>query len=112
MRHPLALSSTKLDEGALEQYGVDMVFTSHTIVYERSHPIKAGAVDFETGVVYVVAGGAGMEPHWFHHKRAWHTAQALAIPHFVQVAIAEGRLELRAIDHEGRLFDTLVLHKS
>jgi hypothetical protein len=61
--------------------------------------------------VYVVAGGAGAKPEWFHHKRAWHTAQALAVPHFVQVVIAGDRLELRAIDMEGRLFDTAVLRK-
>lgn len=94
-----------------EKYGVDIVFNSHTIVYERSHPIRGGRVDLESGVIYIVAGGAGACPHWFHHKRAWHTAQALAVPHFVQVVIAGYVLELRAIDYEGRLFDTMVLRK-
>jgi len=94
-----------------ERHGVDLVFNSHTIVYERSHPIRDGGIDLQSGVVYVVAGGAGARPGWFHHKRAWHTAQALAVPHFVQVVIAETALELNAIDEHGRLFDTLKLAK-
>ncbi|MCC6444281.1 MAG: metallophosphoesterase family protein [Armatimonadetes bacterium] len=95
----------------LEEGGADLVFNSHTIVYERSHPIRAGRLDGQKGIIYVVAGGAGACPEWFHPRRAWHTAQALAVPHFVQVAIAGPRLELNAIDEEGRLFDTLILHK-
>ena len=95
-----------------EEHGVDIVFNSHTIVYERSHPLRDGRVDLDTGVVYVVVGGAGAHPHWFHHKRAWHTAQALAVPHFVQVVIAKNTLEMRAIDDEGRLFDRMGLTKA
>lgn len=44
-------------------------------------------------------------------KRAWHTAQAQALPHFVQVVVAGPTLELRTIDVRGRLFDTLQLRK-
>ena len=94
-----------------EQHGVNMVFNSHTIVYERSHPLRDGRVDTESGVTYVVAGGAGMRPSWFDHKRSWHTAQALAVPHMVQVVIAGETLELRAVDDEGRLFDIMTLRK-
>ncbi len=94
-----------------EEYSVDIVFNSHTIVYERSHPITKGEVDLELGVIYIVAGGAGAAPHWFHHKRAWHTAHAVAVPHLIQIAIAGRLLELKAIDHKGRLFDTMVLRK-
>ena len=94
-----------------EQYGVSMVFNSHTIVYERSHPLRNGQLDLKSGVTYVVVGGAGMRPSWFDHKRAWHTAQALAAPHMVQVVIAGETLELRAIDDDGRLFDMMTLRK-
>ncbi len=94
-----------------ERYGVDVVFNSHAILYERSHPIRAGRLDLRAGVRYIVAGGAGSKPEWFHPKRAWHTAQSLAVPHFVQASIAGPTLELRAIDDEGRLFDTLTLSK-
>lgn len=95
----------------LEAHGVDLVFNSHTIVYERSHPLRQDRLDLQRGIVYVVAGGAGAKPEWFHAKRAWHTAQAQAVPHFVQVVVAGPTLELHAVDQEGRLFDTLQLRK-
>lgn len=96
---------------ALEAGAVDVVLNSHTIVYERSHPLRGGALDEENGIVYVVAGGAGAKPDWFHRHRAWHTAQAVAVPHYVLATVTPRRLELRAIDVEGRLFDRLELQR-
>lgn len=90
----------------LEQYGVDLVFNSHTIVYERSHPLREGKIDYDDGIVYVVAGGAGAMPEWLLPKREWHTSQSLAVPHFVQVVVTLDNLDVRAIDEEGRLFDS------
>jgi hypothetical protein len=94
-----------------EKYGVDLVFNSHTIVYERSHPLSAGKVDFDEGIVYIVAGGAGAMPEWLLPKREWHTSQSLAVPHFLQVVVTSDNLEVRAIDQDGRLFDTLRVRK-
>lgn len=95
----------------MEQYGVDLVFNSHTIVYERSHPVRNGKVDFENGTVYIVAGGAGAMPDWFLPKRSWHTAQSLAVPHFLHVVMTGHSLELQAIDEQGRLFDKFCIFK-
>lgn len=95
----------------LEQYGVDLVFNSHTIVYERSHPIRNGKIDYDNGIVYIVAGGAGAMPEWLLPKREWHTAQSLAVPHFLQVVATAASLELQAIDEHGRLFDKFRMYK-
>jgi hypothetical protein len=95
----------------MEQYGVDLVFNSHTIVYERSHPIRSGKIDCNDGIVYIVAGGAGAMPEWLLPKTEWHTSQSLAVPHFVQVVVTPDDLEIRAIDDEGRLFDMLLIRK-
>lgn len=95
----------------MEQYGVDLVFNSHTIVYERSHPIRNGKIDFDNGIVYIVAGGAGAMPEWLLPKRDWHTAQSLAVPHFLHVVATTNSLELQAIDEQGRLFDKFRLYK-
>lgn len=95
-----------------ERYGVDLVINSHTIVYERSHPLTKGTVDYDNGIVYIVAGGAGAMPDWLLPKREWHTSQSLAVPHFLQVVVTMDRLEVRAIDDEGRLFDTMRIRKS
>ena len=94
-----------------DAHGVDLVFNSHTIVYERSHPLRAGRVDEEEGTVYVVAGGAGAKPDWLHPKRAWHTAHSAAVPHFVFVSVSSRTLELRAVDQDGAVFDWLTLWK-
>jgi hypothetical protein len=94
-----------------ERFGVDIVFTSHAIVYERSHPIADGKINFERGVRYIVAGGAGAQPDWFHHKKAWHAARSRAVPHFLHLSVTPTHLELQAIDLEGRMFDVLTLDK-
>lgn len=94
-----------------ERFGVDIVFNSHTMVYERSFPLLRDTIDFNNGVTYIVVGGVGSRPHWFHNKRAWHTAQSLAVPHFVQVVIAANHLELQAVDRHGQVFDRLLLAK-
>ncbi|MDR1440166.1 MAG: metallophosphoesterase family protein [Clostridiales bacterium] len=94
-----------------EEHSVDVVFTSHAIVYERSHPIRRDAADFANGVRYIVVGGAGAAPEWFHHKKAWHTAKSRAIPHFAHMSVAPGQAELQAVDLDGRVFDTLLLRK-
>ncbi|MEW6753576.1 MAG: metallophosphoesterase [Candidatus Latescibacterota bacterium] len=44
----------------LEAGGADLVLNSHAIVYERSHPLCGDRVDHDSGVVYVVVGGASM----------------------------------------------------
>jgi len=94
-----------------EDYGVDMVFNSHIKVYERSHPIRNDSINFSNGVRYVVVGGAGESPEWFHHKKAWHTAKSRAVPHIVHVCLTPEYLELQAIDLDGKLFDSLVIQK-
>ena len=95
-----------------EKYNVDIVFTSHAIVYERSHPVLNGCIDFHRGVRYIVVGGAGEQPDWFHHKKAWHTAKSRAVPHFVHISATPEILEFQAIDLDGRLFDSFVLQKN
>ncbi|MCL2704588.1 MAG: metallophosphoesterase family protein [Spirochaetaceae bacterium] len=94
-----------------EKYGVDLVFTSHTLVYERSHPLRNASVDFLNGIRYMVLGGAGSRPKWFHHKKAWHTAKSCAIPHFAHVSVTPEYLEFQAIDLDGKLFDNFVIQK-
>lgn len=94
-----------------EEYGVDVVFNSHTIVYERSWPLYADRVDADKGVVYIVAGGAGAMQEWLLPKREWHTAQSVAVPHFIQVIVTSFAMEFRMINDEGRLFDMYRIQK-
>ena len=43
-------------------------------------------------------------------QSAW--SEKIAVPHMVQVSIAGTRLEMHAIDYEGRLFDQMIIDKS
>ena len=94
-----------------EEYNVDLVLNSHTIVYERSHPIRNDSIDYEKGVRYIVVGGAGAVPEWFQHKKMWHTAKSRAVPHFAHVSVTPQQLEFQAIDMDGKLFDSLIIQK-
>ena len=93
-----------------ERYGVDIVFNSHAIVYERSHPLKGGKPD-KDGVRYILTGGFGDFDDWFWDKTNGRSAKIAARPNYVRVAVTPWSLELQAIDYEGKLFDTLNLEK-
>lgn len=93
-----------------EKYGVDIVFNSHAIVYERSHPIKGGKIDRD-GVRYVLVGGHRDMDSWFRDKCSTLSAKIAARPNYVRVALTPWSLELSAVDYEGKLFDTLTLEK-
>ena len=93
-----------------EDCGVDVVFNSHAIVYERTHPIKEDAVHPD-GVRYVLVGGYEDFDRWFWEKRNPLTAKLAGRPNYVYVSLSPWRFELQAIDYEGNLFDQLVIEK-
>ena len=94
----------------LEKYGVDIAFNSHSIVYERSHPIKANKIRPD-GVRYIVVGGSGDLDYFFRPKSNRFSAKISARPCFTRVSLTPWRLELQAIDYEGILFDSLTIEK-
>ena len=49
----------KIIPSAAEEAGIDLVFSGHDHAYARTEPIKAGAVDEENGVVYIISGDLG-----------------------------------------------------
>lgn len=94
-----------------EKHGVDVVFNGHVHVYERTFPIRAGKVDPEKGVIYVTSGGGGGKLEDFQPTPVWFKAEVRSDFHFCQVSIVGGRLNLKAFDHQGRLFDNLDIRK-
>ncbi len=82
-----------------ERYGVELVLSGHDHDYQRSEPVN--------GVVYVVSGGAAtLRPA----HRAKFTETAWSTYHFVDIAVWDDRLELRAVDQTGAMFDSIVIH--
>lgn len=94
-----------------EQYGVDLVFSGHNHIYERTCPIKAGACTTlaDGGVVYVVTAGAGPALH--DASGGWFSTVHLSIHHFVTVRIDGNTLELSAWNWQGQLFDSYTMTK-
>jgi hypothetical protein len=94
-----------------EKHNVDVVFNGHIHVYERTWPIRAGKVDCKKGVVYVTSGGGGGSLENFAPNRAWFQAEVRVDYHFCHVTIHGGRLNFKAFDKDGRLFDFFDIEK-
>ncbi len=94
-----------------EKYKADVVFNGHVHVYERTWPIRAGKVDQKDGVVYVTSGGGGGRLENFAPTPAFFKDQFLSDYHFCYVTVHGGTLNLKAITHEGQLFDQFTLKK-
>ena len=101
-----------------EKYEVDMVFSGHNHSYQRSL-LRKDYVPESKGVYYLVSGGAGHEVRAValadttcHEPKLTQAAVQSHAYHFVQVTIAGNRLALRAIDMNGKVFDTFAYDKS
>ncbi len=81
-----------------EEFGVQLVLAGHDHDYQRSESIN--------GVTYVVSGGAAkLRPA----NRAVFTEVAWSTFHFVDLAVWPDRMEVRAVDQAGDLFDSVTL---
>lgn len=94
-----------------EAKGVDVVFYGHVHAYERSYPIKAGAIDNENGVVYLKSGGAGGHLEDFAPTHTWFSNKLQRGNHYCRVDVYANRFELKMYDLEGRLKDVFVIEK-
>lgn len=88
-----------------EAYGVDLVFFGHLHTYQRTLPIKEGAIDRRNGVVYVQGGGGGGNLEDFAPTRSWFSGKTYRGHHYFTVAVDEDRIHLRMYDAEGRMRD-------
>ncbi|WP_373553284.1 metallophosphoesterase [Haliscomenobacter sp.] len=94
-----------------ERYGLDFCLFGHTHLYERSWPLKENRINMKDGVVYINSGGAGGGLEEFAPTRSWFTMDLQIVHHYCTFAIFENNLVFKAVDHEGRLFDTFQMQK-
>ena len=80
------------------RFGVDLVLAGHEHDYQRSRPVR--------GTTYVISGAA---THLRPTGQASFTAAAHSTHHFVDLRVVAGGLELRAVGHDGRVFDGVAL---
>ena len=95
-----------------EKYGVDVVFNGHDHIYERTCPLLKGVcttVD-NGGVVYFVTGGAGAV--LYDTKGGWFSQARASVNHFLSVQVSGCRLEVQAVDGDGRVIDRYELECS
>ncbi|MFF9850944.1 fibronectin type III domain-containing protein [Streptomyces litmocidini] len=89
----------------LEQYGVTLCLSGNSHNYERSQPLRAGAVD-PTGVTYVVSGGGNGLNSFQATQPSW-SAYRAARYEYVQCSVSPTPLVLSAYSDTGALFDTM-----
>lgn len=96
----------------LEKHKVDVVWSGHIHLYERTWPIRSEKVDRNNGVVYITTGGGGSDLEEFSPARSWFTAKVLRNWHYCLVNIHDNTFRLTAYDIDGKLFDVLDLTKA
>lgn len=112
MHHPLYTSGrygvhARLMRWRLEHlfiaHGVDVVFSGHEHIYERSHP--------QSGVVYFISGGAGSLRKEDGGKPGVMARSFNDDFHFMLVEVTRSALHFQAITRAGLTADAGVLHK-
>ncbi len=109
MHHPAYSSGDHGSEDSVRRawapvfarHGVDLALSGHDHNYERTKP--------QNGVTYIVSGGGGAELR--DVGRSSFTATSAKKHHFVDLTVFADRLEGRAVDKDGKVFDTFVIPK-
>ena len=94
-----------------DKYGVDFCLFGHTHVYERSWPLKENRISQKEGTIYINSGGAGGFLETFAPTRSWFTAEIKETHHFCTFGIYGRTLFFKAIDDQGRVFDSFQMEK-
>jgi hypothetical protein len=92
----------------LERRGVRLVFAGHEHSYQRSHPLRGGALDTENGTVYVTTGGGG--GGLYPAPPSPLQAVGYSEHHFVSAQIEGDRMHVRAIGLDGTQLDAFSLN--
>lgn len=94
-----------------EKHNVDVVFCGHIHVYERTWPIRAGKVDRQRGVQYIISGGGGGKLEDFSPTPAFFKAEFRSDFHYCYLTLHKGELHFKAFDKDDRLFDQFSIIK-
>ncbi|WP_158860768.1 metallophosphoesterase [Lunatibacter salilacus] len=95
-----------------EKFGVDIVFSGHLHMYERTWPILDEKVVEKNGVRYLILGGSGGGLEKAAPNRTWFTNKVRTLHHYGYIAINGNQLQFQAIDQDGNLFDQFTLDGS
>ena len=107
-------SDTTLQESwvpIFDRHRVDLVLNGHDHDYERTFPLRGGAIAGSPadGTVYVVSGGAGAT--LYDPGVQFFTAVSAKLHSAVNVTLRRGHLEMEAFDETGAPVDALTIDK-
>lgn len=89
-----------------DQHGVDLVFSGHDHLYERTHPIRDGSIpDDGVGTTYVLTGGGGGDQTLRAIVPEWFSAASAVDFHFVTLDVRGTEMLLRVHDLQGDVID-------
>jgi hypothetical protein len=94
-----------------EKYHVDLALNGHIHLYERTWPVRSGAVDVKSGVTYVTSGGGGGKLEDVQPTPAFFKNQGRMDYHYCYVTVFGGQLDFKAFDRDNHLFDQFALRK-
>ena len=109
-RHPSNLKVRGLLTPLFRKHGVDIVFSGHNHLYERSYPINSAFRQNDSAVTYVVSGGGGGTLYDFSPNNIW-TASVSKVHNFCVVNVDDERLGLKALDTDGQVLDNFTILK-
>ncbi|MCV6604350.1 MAG: metallophosphoesterase [Porticoccaceae bacterium] len=94
-----------------DRFGVDFSLFGHTHVYERTWPLKNNRINQREGTIYINSGGGGGGLEGFAPTRSWFSLELHNAHHYCTFAIYNDTLIFKAVDVDGRLFDTFQINK-
>jgi len=98
-----------------EQYGVDLVFSGHDHIYERSYLLQNGQVTTtaEGGVVYIISGGGSQASYSCSGSAYWlvisYCSKSYGI--YSRVTVNGSTLTVAAVDENGAILDSYTILK-
>jgi len=87
-----------------DKHGLTAAFENHDHTFKRTHLLRENKPD-PRGTLYLGDGCWGMGARTVDAQRRWYETKAASIQHFWQVDVSRNRVEYRAINKEGNIFD-------
>lgn len=92
-----------------DRFDVDIAFENHDHTFKRTFPLRGNQIDEAEGTIYLGDGCWGRSPRSTREER-WYLDRAEKRAHIWIVDYAPDRLQLRAMDSQGQVFDQIVFH--
>ncbi len=87
-----------------DKHRLPVAFENHDHTFKRTHRLRNDRLDPQ-GTLYLGDGCWGMGARTVGAERHWYEAKAASLQHFWQVDVSRTRIEYRAINKDGQVFD-------